>query len=363
LLKTTKGIRGISNPPVDFHMASARMNQHTNELASALGMKVFDQPFGPGMSLQGGGLNRYVSWLDELVGKMTSSDADRWDAGIKRLWFQVVKELRFFFWDKKGMTEEEWWSRQNYYYDQKIFSYLVSSNGQVFMKMFGNPSGQDSTTYDNTWIHIVMKYYMFRRLTKLGASPNGYAELQRHYRTKEYGDDNNEKISEKYSEHYTFEKRVEAYAELGVKLSKDKDVESTNPTGHVWLGKTIRWDVPAGAWVGEVNTNKILCSLLNLESNDMEPELVYMRTVALLVESTWTEPLQTYMRDYAHWLYEQQNKLAVDRGELDKWFISVPTHEMCKNFWLGRESKIPAEQLKLIKDAIHASAQLSLAHV
>lgn len=359
LLKQGKAIRGISNPPVDFHMSSARMNQHTNELASDIGNKVVDQAFGPGMTMQGGGLNRYISWLNELDGLMASSDADRWDAGLRRIWFQLIKELRFFFWDKKGMSEEEWWERQNYYYDQKMFSYLVSSNGQVFLKMFGNPSGQDSTTYDNTWAHILMKFYIFRRVTGIGASPDGYGIIKRHYRTKCYGDDNNEKVAPPYDIHYTFEKRQAAYAELGITLSKAKDVESRDPQGHVWLGKTIRYDAESQAWVGEVNANKVLCSLLNLESNDLVPEIIFMRTIALMVEATWTEPLQTYIRQYAHWLHEKTIKHALDMGDNDRWFVSVPTHEMCKNFWLGREANIPPQLCALMRDAIHVLERLN----
>lgn len=361
LLKVGKDIRGISNPPVDFHMCSAAMNQHTNELLSTLGAKVVDQPFGPGMSLQGGGLNRYVEWLNEWEGKVTSSDADKWDARLRRIWFMVIMELRYFFWDKQGMSEEEWWQRQNYYYAQKIYTFLCSSNGQVFMKKFGNPSGQDSTTYDNTLSHDVMKCYSFRKLTGINADPRGYAIMKRNYKTKLYGDDNNEKIRQLYAHFYTYESREAMYKSLGVKLSKDKDVESNTPTGHVWLGKTIRYDKDAQAWVGEVNSNKILCSILNLESRDMPPELVFMRAVALMIEATWTEPLQRYLREYVHWLYDKQNKFAIERGDLDKWFISVPTHEMCKNFWLGRESSVPERELTMIKAAIHeCNRQMSI---
>lgn len=353
LLKVGKPIRGISNPPVDFHMSSAAMNQHTNELASEYGAKVVDQPFGPGMSLQGGGLNRYVEWLAAELGKITSSDADRWDSRIRRLFMMIIIELRYYFWDKKGMSTEEWFQRQNYYYAQKIFTYLVASNGQVFMKMFGNPSGQDSTTYDNTWIHNFVKYYIFRKNTGIGADPNGYAIMKRHYRFKLYGDDNNEKVLPPYDQYFTFERRDAAYKELGMILSPDKDVESDSPTGHVWLGKTIRYDAESCAWVGEVNSNKILCSLKNLESQNMETEIVYMRAIALMVEATWTEPLQAYMRKYVHMLYERQNKLAVERGDLDKWFIAVPPLEMCKNFWLGRESSIPTEVKDFLNECIH----------
>jgi len=291
-------------------------------------------------------------WLSEIKGKMTSSDADKWDARLRRIWFQACKEARYFMWDKKGMSTDEWWSRINYQYDQAIYTFLLSSNGQVFMKEFGMPSGFGTTTYDNTIAHKVMKSYMFRDLTGIGASPDGYALMKRYYRTKLYGDDNNEKIDERYAKFYEYEKREAAYAKLGVKLSKDKDVESDSLEGHVWLGKTIRWNAEAGAWVGEVNQNKVMCSLLNLESKDMPPEMVFMRTIALMVEATWTEPVQTYIRGYAHDLYQQQNKLAIDRDDLDKWFISVPTHEMCKNFWLGREALIPDKELKMFQ-AIH----------
>lgn len=358
LLKVAKGIRGISNPPVDFHMASAAMNQHTNELASEIGNTIVDQAFGPGMTLQGGGLNRYINWLNGIEGLMASSDADRWDAGLRRIWFQLIKELRFFFWDKKGMSESEWWERQNYYYDQKIFSYLLSSNGQVFLKMFGNPSGQDSTTYDNTWAHILMKFYIFRIVTGIKADPSGYVIMKRHYRMKCYGDDNNEKVKPPYDVHYTYEKRAAAYAELGITLAKSKDVESRDPTGHVWLGKTIRFDYEAQAWVGEVNSNKTLCSLLHLESSDLEPEIVFLRTVALMVEATWTEPLQSYIRSYALWLHERIIKHSIDAGLHDKWFVSVPTHEMCKNFWLGRESSAPGVN-ESINHAIHVLERLN----
>jgi len=344
LLKVTKGIRGISCPPVDYHMCTAAMYQASNEALSAIGAKRVDQPFGPGMSLQNGGLNHYVSWLAELAGKMTSSDADKWDARLRRLWFQVSKLFYHFLWDKQGMTEEEWWDRTNYYFDETIFTHLLSSNGQVFLKIFGMPSGSVLTTYLNSIAHILMKYVMFRKLSGLGTAKKAYPIIKRNYRFKVYGDDNNEKISKTYAHLYTYENREKEYALLGVKLSKDKDVESDTPEGHVWLGKTIRWDKGTGTWVGEVNANKVLCSLLNLESKDNEPELIFMRTIALLVEATWTEPLQTYIRAYAHWLYDKQEKLAIEREDLDKWFISVPTHEMCKNFWLGREGR-----------AIHAS--------
>lgn len=220
LLKIDKVIRNITNPPVDFHMASASMNQHTNELASEYGARVTEQPFGPGMSLQGGGLNRYVEWLDVGKGKNTSSDVDKYDASFKRILFQGIKELRFFFWDKEGMSEDEWWDRQNYYYREKIYTHLVSSNGQVFMKMSGNSSGQDSTTYDNTWGHNIMKYYNARVQCGIGADPNGYAILKRYYKFKLYGDDNNEKILEPYDKFFTYEQREAAYARWGFKLSR-----------------------------------------------------------------------------------------------------------------------------------------------
>jgi len=340
LLKVNKQIRGISNPPVDFQISGARMNQHTNELLSKLGADDMYQPFGVGMRMQSGGLNIYAAWLKEMGFEFKSSDADKWDAGILAELFMIVKELRYYMWDKQGMSDREWWDRQNYQYAQKIYSYLVSSNGQVFQKDIGNPSGQDSTTYDNTLIHMVIKNYMWRKNTGLGVSSDAFTIMNNNYRTKLYGDDNNEAISEPFAKYYSFEKRQAGYAEFGITLSKDKDVDSNHLDGHVWLGKTIRWDANTGSWVGEVNSNKVLCSLLNMESRNVDPEVIYMRAIALLVESTWTEPLHGYIRGYCHWLKDQIGKMKVE--DLNhRWFVSVPTKEMCKNFWLGRESGQP----------------------
>lgn len=164
--------------------------------------------------------------------------------------------------------------------------------------------------------------------------------MTRNYIFKLYGDDNNEAITEKYAHLYTFENRAKAYASLGVLLSKDKDVESDSPIGHVWLGKIIDWNEAAQAWVGKVNANKTLCSLLNLEGQNLDPEIVYMRTIALMVESTWTEPLFSYIRSYAQWLHGQVQLHYLDEvGDYGRWFASVPTREMCQKFWTGQESK------------------------
>jgi hypothetical protein len=336
LLKTTKATRGISVAPADMQLAGARMNQDTNNLMSELG-NLFDEcPSRVGMTMQGGGLNEYAKWLDGLKGKKTSSDADKYDARIMALLFDVVKRVRFFMWDKKGMSEQEWWDRQNYYYDQKLKSFILTSNGQVFLKFFGNPSGQDSTTYDNTIIHAFLKNYMWRRLTGLMLSPEAYYEKKIHYRCGLYGDDNNESISEKYAHCYTYERRAAAYAEFGMVLSKDKDVESNSIDGHVWLGKTIK-KTPFG-YVGVVNENKSICSLRNLEDKETEPGIILTRTIMLMVEATWTEPLQTYIRNYVRWLCDHKVRpYTQDEFQFQKWLQTIPTLESCKRFWMGWE--------------------------
>jgi hypothetical protein len=208
LLKVTKNTRGISVAPADFQMAGARMNQHTNELLSEVGNKFDACPSRVGMVMQGGGLDRYAEWLDVTDWLKISSDNDKFDSRILNILFEVVKVVRYHLWDKKGMSGEEWWQRQNYYYGQKTRSFILCSNGQVFLKLWGNPSGQDSTTYDNTIIHAFVKNYLWRLLTGLMYSPDAFVEKREHYRCGLYGDDNNESVSPKYARFFSFEARA-----------------------------------------------------------------------------------------------------------------------------------------------------------
>lgn len=336
LLKVAKEIRGLSNPPTDFHMCSAAMTQHTNELLSALGRTDLDQPCRVGMTMQGGGLDAFCHFLDQLGAKIASSDADRWDARLLAILFDAIKRIRYMIWDKQGMSEEEWWERMNYYYAQKVYSYLVASNGQVFQKKKGNSSGQDSTSYDNTWAHDIIKNYIWRWITKAAKGRKAYFEKKRDYRYGLYGDDNIEAIMGKFGHLFTYEERASIYAQFGMSLSKAKDVFSDSVEGHVWLGKTIK--KVGNHYVGLVNPEKVLCSLLNLESKSLEPELVYTRAMALMVESTWTEPLQTVVRDFVIWLRAQGVFVKQYETEHEQWFAALPSLATCKAFWLGEES-------------------------
>jgi hypothetical protein len=120
-------------------------------------------------------------------------------------------------------------------------------------------------------------------------------------------------------------------------LTAAKDVSSNSIIGHQWLGKTIA--KVDGNYVGQVAENKIYCSLRNLEQKSPDPGIVLMRAVALMVEATWTEPLQSYIRKYVWWLIDEGVKPfeEVDSATYHRWLRNIPTLHNCKKFWLGLE--------------------------
>lgn len=355
LLKVEKTTRGISVGPADFQLAGARMNQNTNILIGGLGNKFDQHPSRVGMIMQSGGLHHYASYIGKGNPTFTtlsdghdhnsdsldppwliiSSDLFLWDANLLRELFGVVKNVRYFLWDKKGMSEEEWWKRTNYYYNEKVWSFILLPNGQVVLKRHGNPSGQDSTTYDNTIIHHFIKNYMWRKLTGLGLSPHARAERLRHYRFGLYGDDNNEAVSPKYAQCYSVERRRAAYAEFGIVLSESKDYASIDIIGHTWLGKMIAME--GNRYVGTVGVDKVLCSLLNVESKTVDPGLVLQRALALMVESTFTAVLGEYVRQFVYWLIDRHIRVPPAEGDsaLTQWVLAVPSRYACKQFLLG----------------------------
>jgi hypothetical protein len=317
------------------------MNQDFNNKMSALGNELTVFPSKVGMVCQFGGLGDFCKYIDQPGWLKTSSDAVRWDSSLLNYLWEVVKQVRFASWDKQGMSSDEWWQRQNYYYSQKIESRILMPTGQVVQKMHSGPSGQDSTTYDNTIMHTFVKFYNWRMQTGLKASSEAYNLCLQNYRFGLFGDDNAEAISPQFSRFYTLEQRIKAYAVFGIKLDVLKDVESLTLHGHQWLGKTIQID-QFGVYSGIVNPNKILCSLRNLESSTLEYEIRLSRALALMVECTFTPKLFSFVRGFAYYMIGLGIRVSDDMTDTayGKWLLSVPTHADCLAFWLGHEPSL-----------------------
>lgn len=337
-------IRGFTVSPVDLNVSLACMNDDFDKKLLQYGNAFERTSSRYGMVMQHGGFSAYWQWMAQgrpAGSRFTSSDVDKFDAAFKRALFEAEMQVRFMAWDKKGITVEEWWERMNYYYQETIESYIVLPTGQVVQKHTGNPSGKKGTTVSNIIGHMLVKEVAFRYQTGLGASPLAEREKKEHVRDSVYGDDGNDSVSPKYAPYYDFTHRSRAYSLFRWTLSQTKDVDTGVPLGHTWLGKLVgMWN---GHYVPIVKPDKVLCSLRNLEARAISPGVRYVRALALLVESTFTEPLQTWLRAYVHHLFDQGAAAKVvgkDRLAFGPWLTSVPTHEDCVRFWLGQEARV-----------------------
>lgn len=337
LLKKTKlaasDLRGFTCPPVDFFASKARMCQHFNELSHqwAYNLTTMQRC---GVALQHGGFNWLMSQMEGMT--VGEGDCNKWDGPLSKHLFDVCIQVRYNCWDKKGMAVGEWWQRMRYYYNQTVNSYILLPSGQVIRKFIGNPSGDVNTTMDNCIMHMFVICYVWRRF--FGAS---------HLREPKstfpifnlYADDNVFGTNKIHKEFHDFELRSKYYAELGISLSREKDFSgTTGPEGHTFLGpKAIRTGY---GWAPLYNRDKIVCSMLHL-SRAFKPGVLLARTLSLMVNATFDEPLFNLLRQYALRLI--QRGIEVDKSEFtpdERQFFSTstpPTWEQCRNFWFGYE--------------------------
>lgn len=321
-------IRGFTIIPFDAFLSTARMYQAMNEMMCDPGFHR-TSPMKHGVNMTHGGFRHLLRELEHniKVKEVIEGDCIKWDSGMLDRLFDAVKQIRFFCWDKQGMSVCEWWRRTNYYYQEILESYIGLTTGQVIQKMFGNPSGQTSTTDDNCIGHLFVLCYIWRKT--YGQS------LYRDFRSKVniaiYADDHII-VSEKSLGFGDFKRRQSGYRELGCDLSPEKDLVTDSFEGHTFLGLTARWDPILKTYVPNFSALKALNTLGKYEKT-YNVSQVFDRVTTLLLLVAFDNDLFDVVYDYAHFLQ--------DKYPFELSCKKIPTAPMCHAFWLCYEANQP----------------------
>lgn len=319
-------IRAFTIIPFEQFMATARMYQDQND--KMCDPKIWkNTPIKHGINLSHRGFNDLIVELCQGLQNLCviEGDCSKWDSGMIKRIFDAIKEIRFFMWDKKGMSVEEWWERTNHYYDDIVNSCLLLPTGQILMKDIGNPSGQTSTTDDNCLGHLLILCLGWRRLYGRPLS----SDLGKTIRIALYADDHVMAINEKaHPEWKSFETRSKIYAALGATLTREKDFVSNSFEGHTFLGLTARWSESFRQYVPHFDTLKAYNSLGKYEKS-FSPTQLFERAYTLAHLVSFDDKAFKIIQGYMSFLKTQYLTLATKQ---------VPSQAQCHAYWLGYES-------------------------
>lgn len=338
LLKTSKvregDLRGFTCPEIDYLFACMRMNGDFNNKSHMLADQFGNSIMRVGYSLQNGGFTRLCLRHDRLNCLCGEGDAVKWDSCLHEKLFGVVKAVRFACWDGEGMSPEEWWARQDWYYENKVHSFILLPSGQIVQKHTGNPSGQESTTDDNCIMHTFILCYAWRLL--FGRSLYDDRDLARF---DIYADDHIWSVPAQFAKWADFETRRAIYAKFGVTLSKEKDLVTNSVEGHTFLGPTAR--LQAGTWVPVFPRDKALCAVFQME-RDYPLDIQIGRVLSIMVNVCFDRPAFDILREYAFYLLDICKKVTfpddLDLGFMSlDWLRRIPSHSEVVKFWLGLE--------------------------
>lgn len=336
LLKKAKldnfDIRGFTIAPFEFVLYAGAMDQDLNERMCESSFFNFS-PIKHGINMSSGG---YRSFLDQLLNlkckdiKFVEGDCVKWDAALIAYLFWIASMVRFYCWDKKGMSVDEWWSRRRFIYKNNCYSFIVLPTGQVVMKMGGEPSGTVSTTDDNCIYHAFILCVIWRLLT--GGSLA--ADYGKRFGGGLYSDDHLFSVDAAVGFH-DFDFRQKIYACFGANLSRDQDKVDDTIHGHKFLGLTFRYDPISKKIVPIFDSLKALNSL-GKSDKAFPAHIKLQRAVAFLYLVAFNslfekEKVFDAIRRFACRLREMSVAGSPEKR------VHIPTESEARCFWYGFE--------------------------
>jgi hypothetical protein len=268
-----QNLRGFIVEPGEAFVFDARMNQHMNHLMCHEDF-FKNQPIKHGIKLFEGGYDTLIRDFESVQNVIFGSgDCKKWDSSLKTWVMKVIVAIRYYCWDKQGMSSAEWFSRQNYINEQNWFSYVVLPNGQVMQKFTGGNSGRVNTTDDNCIIHAFIWCYLFRKIFKKPIF--GFME-NRQFSLALYADDHVFSVDRSLNIHQ-FDVRLKIYQECGIDLDPVKDLITDSMAGQIFLGhQFIRKN---GRFYPTFDVAKVYNALSKSEKY-LPPETVYNRAMS-----------------------------------------------------------------------------------
>lgn len=271
-----------------------------------------------GVSKQHGGWN-------DLANRMTSDlyeigDVRRYDGSFPIWGFELVRGWRKMMLPKRFHAYHEW------FYNNVCPAYLRVSNGRVYRKWTGNPSGSYNTTIDNCLMHLFVNLYSYYKRHPEGTFSGFYSD----YKLFMYGDDY--VLCKRLGHSWSKEDRIEDYKTCGFELKSDVR-EETDLSKVNFLGAFFQRF--KGMWVPKPDGMKIVCSLVSRPKKESLDERA-QRAISLYVEGYFTD-FRSQLKQWALQIYVPSvNSIEVsgDRYSLS----SFPSEKWIEDLYLGTES-------------------------
>jgi hypothetical protein len=216
-------------------------------------------------------------------------DCTRFDGTAQPVTFDFLSELRNSFLNTDQMKKFV-----QYFYDNVVNSVIAGSEGDLFRKVMGQPSGQGNTLHDNSIIHTMYFFYHWC-LFVVPKDPvkfrSSWASFQEHVCLVIMGDDVVYSYGEDVVEYMHPSKVAESFKSLGVTLKFGEEV-TENVEDLEFC--SMRWQIDGGVYVPIMKRDKMLASLL-LKDNENH-RLYLTRLLGIRVESWW----DPYMREFTN---------------------------------------------------------------
>jgi hypothetical protein len=240
-----------------------------------------------------------------------SLDESAYDATLAARLLGDLVDFRFEMLEKKLRTQENY-NAMKTLYREIIHSYTVCTEGEVFLKHTGNPSGSANTIVDNTLILYRLLAYAWLRLapddmkTQTAFEMNVEAALN--------GDDNLWTCSNQVVKWFNATSVVAEWKKIGIKAHVDPDIpENYLPRKLIdcdFLCQNFK--LVDGTVVPYPDKEKIMCALAFGGKTQTSVKMTLMRALALRIESYFNDDCRKTIKDLIKWLvtnYDAQLRL------------------------------------------------------
>lgn len=307
--------RGICGSAVELTVATKRYCSEMNDKMHRAHGTIWSMV---GLNIQDGGWNALIQRLRRHpLGFSTDNVA--YDTSIVRELFEVVRDFRWSCVEQSIPHAEKRAAYQAFclIYEDTINSVLISPEGDMWEKLFGNPSGAANTTTDNTLVLFLALSYAWARNAPSDAASN-YSTFMANVEAGLYGDDNIASVSTLYSPYFNPTTIRDSFAELGLTV-ENAEAMLTPIEQLSFLSRTsvlvgrVYYPIP-------INELKGLCSLAFRADKVHSPAVKFSRVCALRMQYLFRDNIYRIMDAYAQWLLKKYSPLY--SGD-DEWRLAM----------------------------------------
>lgn len=253
------------------------------------------------------GMSPYNNTFQLLADKFTGytcfeMDGSAWDTTMYDDVHQNIANIRI---NAYAYDELDAKALRNYY-KQVNHTSVVLPDGSIKYRRSGNPSGQSSTTIDNSIWTLVVNIYLLIKYFKKRKIVVTQQWLDMYIKWIVFGDDiiwgiKNGLVSELKLDCQSMidEMLIIANDELGIRFT------SSPPSpivGLKWLNKG--WGIKNGQWVPTVDIVKMLNSLY-VQSKNRSARDVLERALTMRMDSYGTPQMYAYLNQFIDWMVEK----------------------------------------------------------